>query len=208
MSRREDPFDVLGVSARASAEELAAAHRALAKQLHPDRIGGDPSAGARMAEVNAAYDAARAILFGGVREQSERNAARAAPPRAPAPLAGHWLPAATRTALGSELVLVLEPEEGVVLLATASTWASARTRVVLTDRRLLWLLDDAVLGRVRALRLRDVIEADARLAWPRRRTTTLRLRERDGRRHAFAELDPAAGRRIAGAIEAARQSSS
>lgn len=57
------PHEVLGVSPRATAEDLKAAYLALVKQWHPDRLpdGLAPElraiANQRMAEINAAYDA-------------------------------------------------------------------------------------------------------------------------------------------------------
>jgi len=50
----DDPFAVLGVSADASAAEIAAARRRLARELHPDH-GGDLSV---MQALNAAHDEA------------------------------------------------------------------------------------------------------------------------------------------------------
>lgn len=50
----DDPFAVLGVAADASASEIAAARRRLARSAHPDR-GGDV---AKMQALNAAYDRA------------------------------------------------------------------------------------------------------------------------------------------------------
>ena len=75
-------------------------------------------------------------------------------------------------------------------MTPASTWASPRTILALTDRRLLWLLDDAPVARVRTAPLRDVAEVAARVAAPAARVATLQLRMTDGRRHAFAELRP------------------
>jgi DnaJ domain len=49
----EQPFQVLGISANATREDVEAAHRRLAMQHHPDR-GGDAS---QMARINAARDA-------------------------------------------------------------------------------------------------------------------------------------------------------
>lgn len=49
----EQPFQVLGVSATASKEEIDRAYKRLAAQHHPDR-GGDEQ---RMARINAARDA-------------------------------------------------------------------------------------------------------------------------------------------------------
>lgn len=49
----EQWFQVLGVSAHASREEIELAHRRLAAQHHPDRDGGDD---AQMARINVARD--------------------------------------------------------------------------------------------------------------------------------------------------------
>ena len=67
----------------------------------------------------------------------------------------------------------------------------------MTDRRLLWLLDERVMGRVGSLRFSAVTAVERRLAWPRRRAAVLRLRAVDGRRVAFGDLDPAAAGRTA-----------
>ncbi|MGJ3265576.1 MAG: DnaJ C-terminal domain-containing protein [Salinarimonas sp.] len=50
-----DPYDVLGVSRQASEAEIKKAFRKLAKEHHPDQ-SKDPKAGAKFAEVNAAYE--------------------------------------------------------------------------------------------------------------------------------------------------------
>jgi len=51
-----DPYAVLGVARTATADEIKAAYRKLAKTLHPDLNPGDRSAEARFKEVSAAYD--------------------------------------------------------------------------------------------------------------------------------------------------------
>ena len=53
-----DPYSVLGVDRAASADELAAARRRKAFEVHPD-VGGTDDA---MREVNAAYEQAMAAL--------------------------------------------------------------------------------------------------------------------------------------------------
>src|SRR3954454_21732239 len=53
-----DPFTVLGVTSAASADEVAAAYRELAKAWHPDRRGR--AGEERMAEINVAYELLRA----------------------------------------------------------------------------------------------------------------------------------------------------
>ncbi len=176
-----DPFTVLGVAPGATPDEVAAAYRELAKAWHPDRRG---SAGEeRMAELNVAYELLRAGAH------HERRS-RPVPPPAPARGKGAGLSDAVRRALGSELLEALTVGEQVRLVTPASTWASPRTILALTDRRLLWLLDDAPVARVRTAPLRDVCEVEARSRRPRRRVATLQLRMTNGRRHAFAELRP------------------
>ncbi len=51
-----DPYDVLGVQKTASAAEIKAGFRKLAKKLHPDANKTDPKAATRFAEINAAYE--------------------------------------------------------------------------------------------------------------------------------------------------------
>jgi hypothetical protein len=176
-----DPFAVLGVAPGASERELAAAYRELAKQWHPDRRGEEGDG--RMAEINAAYELIRA----GVRP--ERPPARGgAPPSASG--RGAWLAEPVRRALGAELLEALHPGEPVRLVTPAGTWASPRTILAVTDRRLLWLLDDAPVARVRWIAFRDVVEVARRVRRPRRQVATLNVRTVSGRRHAFAELRP------------------
>jgi hypothetical protein len=176
-----DPFSVLGVTPGASADEVAAAYRELAKAWHPDRRG--EAGEERMAEINVAYELLRA---GDVQESRSRPAP--APPGARGKGAG--LSPAVRRALGPELLDALAAGENVRLVTPASTWASPRTILALTDRRLLWLLDDAPVARVRAAPLRDVAEVALRSRRPRRKVATLQLKMTSGRRHAFADLRP------------------
>src|SRR5438132_1252889 len=51
-----NPYDLLGVSKKASAEEIKKSFRRLAKKLHPDANKKDPRAAAKFAEINAAYE--------------------------------------------------------------------------------------------------------------------------------------------------------
>jgi hypothetical protein len=160
-----DPYSILGVREGTAERELAAAYREQAKRWHPDRGGGEDAA-RRMAEINAAYDLLRA----------EASHAR-----------GGWLPDAIRRALGPELLDALGEAEAVRLVTPASTWASPRSVLAVTERRLLWLLDDAPVARVRSVAFREI---DAVSLRRRRRGATLSLRTIAGRRHSFADLRP------------------
>jgi molecular chaperone DnaJ len=51
----KDPYEVLGVSRDAQADEVKSAFRKLAQKHHPDRNPDDPDAGQRFKEINAAY---------------------------------------------------------------------------------------------------------------------------------------------------------
>jgi curved DNA-binding protein CbpA len=186
-----DPFAVLGVAPNASAQEVAAAYRSLAKRWHPDRTDG-PQAARRMAEINAAYDLLRSERWLARRGRSD-------PPAAPAPprRSGAWLGEPLRRALGRELLSALEDGEHVAMVTPVSTWASPQTLLAVTDRRLLWLLDDAPTHRVRALRFRDVAEVQERAGRPLRRSATLRVRTTAGRKLSFADLRPATAAAIA-----------
>ena len=193
-STMDDPYTVLGVEPGAQPSELAAAYREQAKRWHPDR-NEDAESERRMAQVNAAYDLLRA---GGTSPKpSSRPAAEAPRGR------GGWLPAAVRRALGSELLEALEPGEEVRHVTPTATWASARALLVVTDRRLLWLLDDAVTARVQSLRFSRIASIRHQLRRPRRRVAILRVESDDGRRLAFAELRPPTAEAIVRHVSAA-----
>jgi hypothetical protein len=186
-----DPFVILGVPPGASPREVTAAYRRLAKRWHPDRApGGAPD---RMAEINLAYDVIRA------REWQRESPPAAAPrPTAAAQSApGAWLAPVLRRALGRELLLALEDAERVALLTPAATWASPRTLLAVTDRRLLWLLDDAPTHRVRSLRFAAIADIEHRVRRPLRRVAVLDVRPVHGRRLSFSELRPATAAAIA-----------
>src|SRR6202167_4972955 len=51
-----DPYEVLGVDRKASAGDIKAAYRRLAKKLHPDANKNDPKAASRFSELNAAHE--------------------------------------------------------------------------------------------------------------------------------------------------------
>jgi DnaJ domain len=192
-----DPHAVLGVAPGASPDELTASYRELAKRWHPDR-GGGQQAQRRMAEINVAYELLRSEAWQA--RHAERPPAPAAAPRPRRP-AGSWLPEATRRALGPELLGALDPREQVRLVTPVSAWASPQALLAVTDRRLLWLLDDAVTGRVRTLALSAITDVELRLSWPRRRTAVLRVHRRNGRRPiGFGDLRPETARTILGLV--------
>jgi len=153
-----------------------------------------------MAEINVAYE----LLRAGAHHERRPRPARARPPGPAQQGKGTGLPPAVRRALGPELLEALAPGEVVRLVTPTSTWASPRTILALTDRRLLWLLDDAPVARVRTAMLRDVEEVTARARRPRRQVATLQLRMTNGRRHAFAELRPHTAATIERRIREAR----
>jgi len=172
-----DPHSILGVPEGADERELTAAYRAQAKSWHPDRGGGEEAV-RRMAEINAAYDLLRAGIAHAhaARRPARRRAGK-----------GSWLPEAVRRALGPELLAALHQGETVLVVTPTSTWASPRAVLAVTERRLLWLLDDAPVGRVRSLAFRDVADVSLRT---RRRGATLNVKTTGGRRFAFADLRP------------------
>ena len=51
-----DPYDVLGVSRKATDAEIKKAFRTLAKKCHPDTHANDPKAVKKFQEISAAYD--------------------------------------------------------------------------------------------------------------------------------------------------------
>lgn len=189
-----DPHAVLGLDASATLADAAEAYKRLAKQWHPDVAGVEGLA--RMTQLNAAYELLRSAQRPG------------APPDAPAAArsttrrqTGGWLPGAIRRALGPELLGALEPEESVDLVTPAATWASPSTLLAVTDRRLLWVLDDAVSNRVRYLRFADVQHAGQGPMRLRRSRSQLRVQPRYGRRRwTFSDLRPATAAAIAGLV--------
>ena len=175
-----DPYAVLGVRPGSAEAEVVAAYREAAKRWHPDRAGDE--AEDRMAEINAAYDLVRAAA------QHENGAPRPAQAASAAgKVKGDWLLPALRLALGRELLDTLNPGEDVRLVTPTSTWASPRAILAVTDRRLLWLLDDVPVSRVHSLAFRNVAQIEHRV---RRRNAALTVRNLAGRRHVFHDLRP------------------
>lgn len=186
-----DPHEVLGIHPGAGPEEVARAYRALAKRLHPDRRPDDVAAALMMREVNAAYAA-----LSGVRRGSPAPGAPPAPAARPRRTAATWLEPRIRRALGSELLAVLEPQEPILVVTDAATSDAFSVRLAVSDRRLIWLRDDAPTDRVRSLRFRGVEHVEGRLKGRRRPRGLLTVHPRDGRKLTFAELEPAALREV------------
>ncbi len=153
------------------------AYKALAKRLHPDV---NPEAGAAMRDVNAAYAE--------LRRRGLRPARRRFKPP-PGPPAGYWLSAEVRDRLGPELTKALQPHEPVLLVAGAATWDSLHVRLVVTDRRLLWLRDDAIGERIKRLPFAAIERVEARRSRTGRRGE-LRVQPKAARRVSFAEMRP------------------
>lgn len=182
-----DPREILGVPAGAGPDEVTAAFRRLAKRWHPDRAP-DPVAADQMALINAAYTALRAPTGP---PAPDDGAAPRVTPEATADATADALAPAVRRALGVELRSALDPGETVGLVVPAATWASPQTVLAVTDRRLLWLHDDAPVHRVRELRLNDLVSIQVRPPRPWRRRAQVLLVDRRGRRRSFGELAPA-----------------
>jgi hypothetical protein len=109
-----------------------------------------------------------------------------------------------RRALGGELLDALDEGEDVRYVTPTATWASARALLVVTDRRLLWLLDDVVTRRVDFLRFSRIASIGHHLRRPRRRVAILRVETTDGRRLTFSELRPQTAEAIVRRIAEAR----
>jgi len=142
----------------------------------------------RMAEINVAYDLVRAAAQ---HEGAPAGSVAAPPAPAPGPPAargrGEWLLPALRAALGPELLDMLNRGEDVRLVTPVSTWASPRAILAVTDRRLLWLLDDALVARVHSLAFRNIQGIEHRV---KRKHATLSVKTLGGRKHVFHELRP------------------
>ena len=92
-------------------------------------------------------------------------------------------------------------------MTPAATWASPHTLLAVTDRRLVWLLDDAPLNRIRSLDFGAVRRIEPRRSWPRRRSAALRVIPIVGRPVSFTELRAPTAQTIAAHVVAALRTS-
>jgi hypothetical protein len=200
--QRVDPHAVLGLDPGASPQEVQRAYRTLAKRFHPDTAGAQ--GGDMMISINAAHDLLLDRLEGAQAQAIQDATAQAAPAEPPRPaIAGDWLPAATRRVLARELLATLEPGEQVDEVVLTATGDSHDVQLAVTDRRLIWLRDDAIMGRVRYLRYRDVGRVEAKPAGRLRRHGQLRVQAAaTGRWMRFFELRPEVLARLAHRISA------
>jgi hypothetical protein len=196
-----DPHAVLGLEPGASPEDVQRAYRRLAKRFHPDHAG-DGAAGEMMISVNAAYDMLRDQLAGDAQARPPAPAAGAEPAEPEGAFHGDWLTPRVRRVLARELLAVLEPGEQVDEVVLTATGDSHDVQLAVTDRRLLWLRDDAIIGRVRSLRYREVKSVQRREGGRFRRLGHLQLEAADGRRLRFFELRPELLGRLTAAITA------
>lgn len=194
-----DPYSVLGVQPGASPAEVARAYRAKAKEWHPD-VRGTEDALRRMALINAAYEQIRDGRVPAPAPSASDGSGVARAPRRKR--AGDWLAADVRRSLGPELLAALEDGEPVELITRTSTWASPQALLAVTDRRLLWLLDDAISHRVRSLAFTAITAVEVKR---RRRSSSVRVSRRRGRPIEFAELSAATARAVSDAVSSGRR---
>ena len=201
-----DPHDILGLEPGASPDEVHRAYRDLAKRFHPDRVGAKE--GEMMISINAAYDLLRDRLEEGHGGEAPRRAPTTGSADADAPpddgtiIAGAWLAPAVRRVLARELLRALEPGEQVEDVILTSTSDAHDVQLALTDRRMLWLRDDAIMGRVRSVRYHELHDVQAKRA---RFGNTGQLRVRSGptgRWLRFFDLRPEVLQRVTTRISA------
>jgi curved DNA-binding protein CbpA len=82
--RGDDPYDVLGVRAGASREDIVRAYRRAAHGSHPDARPADPQAAGRFQALTEAYD-----LLSDPSRRAEYDRSRAPEPKAPRAAPSH-----------------------------------------------------------------------------------------------------------------------
>jgi hypothetical protein len=95
------------------------------------------------------------------------------------------------------LLAALSEHERVELIVDAGGSGRGPARLVLTDRRLLWLLEDAVSARVDWIRFGIVADVSLRRPLLRRARRLLHVQTATGRRVTFGDLDPSSAEAIA-----------
>jgi hypothetical protein len=200
-----DPYQVLDVPRDASLREVTAAWRKLVKEWHPD-LRGDANALGRMVQVNAAYEQILAERTGRATQAGPADAPATGTEPAGEPDRprgrGWWLDPHLRLALGIELLNSLHEHEQVEHVVGCEVGGSSALLVV-TDRRLMWLLDDNVLGRVRSIPFAAITAAERPPSRPWRRSAALRV-SRGRSRVTFSGLSEAMADTLLGAIAAVR----
>ena len=193
----DDPHAVLGVGPEATPDEAARAFRALAKRWHPDRNGG-PEAAQQMLRISEAYELLKEQLEAGA---PPANGASRPEPRRRArsgrPATGSHPPCAGRSA--PSCLRVLRDREPVAAVAAGYAGGS-KAVVAATSHRLVWLLDEAVSGRVRSLDFTAItgVEVDGSRPW--RRGSRVTVRAANGKRFRFSHLERTAAAKLAWAI--------
>ena len=76
-----DYYKALGVSTKATADEIKKAYRKLAKAYHPDSTGGDKAKESRFKDISNAYDVLGDAKKRGLYDEIRANGGRAQPPR-------------------------------------------------------------------------------------------------------------------------------
>lgn len=84
-----DPYATLGVPSDASPSDIKKAFRQLARKVHPDVAGSDPSAAARFTQIREAYEV---LIDPEAREAHDRRVARRAARRSAAERGGFRMP--------------------------------------------------------------------------------------------------------------------
>ncbi len=131
--RRGDLYELLGLTPRASRDEIAAAFRSHAKRLHPDRNPGDLHAAEQFKELTLAYQTLIRPDSREAYDERHHQPGRSAPPAPSAPVATSAhdpifrTPRRARAAMVSGVVCFALGVTAAVLLAVVNTGGTAET---------------------------------------------------------------------------------
>lgn len=157
--QRDDLYRVLGVSRAASSDEIAAAFRARAKALHPDRNPGDHSAAERFKDLTLAY---QTLIRPSSRAAYDRRHDPSFRPEPEVRPAGRdpifRTPRRARAALVGGVALFVLGIAGAVLLLLVDTGDTGET-VTLWIAAAKLLIGGPVLAVAGAIRLRHLLTA-------------------------------------------------